>query len=218
MAPQERPTEEPELQLLLHEYDEVGNEIRYRDRIIHNSYYLLIIIFGVFAQGALGFIRDGLLTASATLALSAGGAYIFLSFIIYTYNERRLEAMLRRLEVAQEVSNNYGNHFQIQQILYPGLLNHREKLMTQEEQDLRAIGPRFIALIVGFVASGWVMLGVILIVYKIGQNVLIGVVVGLVSFGFTAVFCYIVLDRIEINPEYEPSLPKIYLDLIGDNE
>jgi hypothetical protein len=207
-----------EISILLQEYEEVCNEVRYRDRIIHNSYYLLVIIFGVFAQGTLGFIRGGDLLASAAMAGSAGGAFLFLSFIIYTYNERRLEAMMRRFEVSQIVNDQYDDHLKIQHILYPDLPYHRYQAMARGDRSLMSIGPRFISYVIAIGASGWILLGTITFLISLGVEASLSVVSAAVVSTAVAVISLHILSEIDINPNYSPDIDTDSIEQIPTQE
>jgi len=202
------------LDILLQEYAEIGDEIRYRDRVIHNSYYLLVIIFGVFAQGTLGLITNASSSTPTTagyasagiLSYGAGGAFLFLSFIIYTYNERRLEAMLRRFEVAKCVNDRYSDDLHIQKILYPNLPKHREKMMTFDDRGLMSLGPRLIAHVVAIGGSGWIFIGTASALYLVGLNSIPIIVAASLISGVILIISFRILDGVEINPKYQPNI------------
>ncbi|MFC6737042.1 hypothetical protein [Halolamina salina] len=87
---------------LLHtEYEQAGEEYRYRDRLLHNSYYLLIVVTALLAGPLLQYIgQDGYLKLGV-IVLLAGGLYTLLGLVMLTHYVQRNSASFLRTRVEQ---------------------------------------------------------------------------------------------------------------------
>lgn len=83
-------------ELLITEYTQAGEEFRYRDKLLHNSYYLLIIatiaIVGITARE---FRSGNLLTTSMTVMVGGLGFSLIGAIILNHFIQRRSAASLR---------------------------------------------------------------------------------------------------------------------------
>ena len=87
---------------LLHtEYEQAGEEYRYRDRLLHNSYYLLIVVTALLAGPFLRYGGQGARLKLGVVVLLAGGLYTLLSLVMLTHYVQRSSASSLRTRVEQ---------------------------------------------------------------------------------------------------------------------
>lgn len=150
---------EKTIDLLDTEYGEVGEEIRYRDRILHNSYYLLVIIFGVFAGNVLNQWGNSVVAVVA-LSFAAGFAFLFLATVIEVYFRRRTSAMVRRDEVERAIRKDFPGSFELQKGLYRGLFEAGKSDPREKQGLIENRGPNTVASIVNLGSGAWIGLTV----------------------------------------------------------
>ncbi|GAB3665347.1 hypothetical protein [Halopiger thermotolerans] len=158
LEPENRHSER-RIDLLETEYEQTGEEIRYRDRILHNSYYLLVIIFGVFAGNVLNQWGNSAI-AVAALSFSAGIAFLFLAIVIEVYFRRRSSAMVRRDEVERAIRDDFPSSFELQKGLYRGFFEAGESDPREKQGLIENRGPNTVASIVNLGSGAWIGLAV----------------------------------------------------------
>lgn len=88
------------------EYIQAGEEARYRHNLMHNSYYLIIIL-NILAMGPVfGFMTEGKYLPSAIGAFIVGISILFLSTTIYANHSKRGAAWSRRSFIERKVTNH----------------------------------------------------------------------------------------------------------------
>ena len=87
--------------VLVAEYSEVSEEARYRHKLIHNSYYLLVIAFGVLILPAINFLFSQQFAEFGLIAVGFGLVTSFLSGVIHVNNARRTAAYQYRSELSE---------------------------------------------------------------------------------------------------------------------
>lgn len=155
----ENRNKERRIDLLETEYEQAGEEIRYRDRILHNSYYLLVIIFGVFAGNVLNQWGESTVAVVA-LSLAAGIAFLFLATVIEVYFRRRTSAMVRRDEVERAIRDDFPGAFELQKGLYRGLFEAGEPDPREKQGLIENRGPNTVASIVNLGSGGGIGIAV----------------------------------------------------------
>lgn len=88
-------------QLLHTEYEQAGEEYRYRDRLLHNSYYLLIVVTALLVGPFLQYAEQGAHLKLGVIVLLAGGLYTLLGLVMLTHYVQRNSASSLRTRVEQ---------------------------------------------------------------------------------------------------------------------
>lgn len=98
---------------LLAEYTELSEEVRYRDGLMHNSYYLIAIAL-VFLLGNIITWSDGSIQSIfqpgfiALFCIFGGLLSIVVSVVMKTYNEKRVRAEQRRADIEAALNQKLG--------------------------------------------------------------------------------------------------------------
>lgn len=102
---------EHETKWLIEEYKEANEEARYRDKLMHNSYYLiaiaLVLLFGNIVSvtsGDFSKILTNLPDLIFLLGSTGGMLLVFLAVIMDTYNEKRNRAETRRRDLEEALN------------------------------------------------------------------------------------------------------------------
>lgn len=88
-------------QLLHTEYEQAGEEYRYRDKLLHNSYYLLIVITALLAVPLLRYVGQDAQVKLGVVVFLAGSLYTLLGLVILTHYVQRNSASSLRTRVEQ---------------------------------------------------------------------------------------------------------------------
>lgn len=111
MAQQEA-EEEYSYNRLIDVYSEVSEEARYRDRLIHNSYYLVVIaILLTWGNAATLIYSRGLNLLDPRFAspvlLASGGSIVIVAAVIHSYNQKKRAAEILRNRIETEYLDKY---------------------------------------------------------------------------------------------------------------
>ena len=178
------------------EYEQAGEEVRYRDRILHNSYYLLVISFAAFSGSALNLANrdEPFFIGIILLSVFAAGAFAFLAIVLYVYNEKRIIAMFRRQQIG-----NVLRGLNIQRATHPNF--HREIQNFTRSGEIKSVGPYLICVIVSIGSGGWFVIAITLGVWQFLNQSLI------VSFSFAMVvsLSFIIVFIKKILPNTHPN-------------
>ncbi|SEN03946.1 hypothetical protein SAMN05216388_1001221 [Halorientalis persicus] len=97
--------------LLIEEYKELGEEVRYRDGLMHNSYYLIAIAIVFFVGNVIDWTDGDIyniiseFTEFVLLFGSTSGALMmFVAVVLRTYNEKRVRAERRRRDIEKALN------------------------------------------------------------------------------------------------------------------
>lgn len=100
------------IDLLIEAYEQVNEEARYRDKLMHNSYYLVVIALILTVGNLLPLITADNLRYPLKIML--GGASLLLGIavlgvgvVMLTYNKKRVNAEGFRGEIEQELNNHF---------------------------------------------------------------------------------------------------------------
>jgi hypothetical protein len=96
---------------LLHDHSEAGEEARYRDRLLYNSYYLSVIVLFLIAQAALTLVVNGRAGLLWVVFLSGGFVYLLLTSWAVKVRESRNSAWRRRRRIEEELTSVQINAF-----------------------------------------------------------------------------------------------------------
>lgn len=135
-----------ESQLLHTEYEQAGEEYRYRDKLLHNSYYLLIVITAILAGSFLNYAGQDSIVKLGFITLLAGGLYTLLGLVILThYVQRQSASALRtRLQgIADESIESIPRPFAVE---YRVIGQDSEMNNEQELDDARPFFSRVLTL------------------------------------------------------------------------
>jgi hypothetical protein len=167
---------------LLVEYRELSEEVRYRDGLMHNSYYLIAIALIFFMGNIISWTEGNFhrlfQIESIALFFSFGGLLLmFISAVMYTYNEKRNRAESRRadIELALNMRKNRVNRhqppFSIQKyVLRDDLSNHWTKTGGEAQSNpIVSLFEEFVDIDIGQVT---------VVLFYIGLLTLIGGAIG----------------------------------------
>lgn len=143
--------EDQRLELLLTEYQEAGEEARSRDRLIHNTFYLVIFAIGAFVITELNAITRGENLNIFIISVISFFVFSFLAIVIYTYSTYRASQWSRRRAIEEEIHAHYEGVFLIQsdavnKRLTPG------KSAPREHNLFEGLGTKYISHIVFILA------------------------------------------------------------------
>ena len=101
------------LNTLLTDYETASEEARYRDRLLHQSYYLSIVVGGLIVNGILATVSNvdnsPLFTYGAVAALCGLGAASFILLLVYTasFVDSRHCAWARRKQIERYLRTHH---------------------------------------------------------------------------------------------------------------
>lgn len=152
------------IKLLTVEYEQAGEEIRYRDKILHNSYYLLIIILGVFVGNL--FNHKQSVIAFIAISTVAGVAFAFLGFVVEVYFRRRESAMVRRGQVEDRIQEMEEELFNLQNGLYQEPFQGGGDSSGRKEKSwIEQIGPHTVASLTICLSACWLIISTIYVLH-----------------------------------------------------
>lgn len=104
--------EEYDYDKLIDIYSEVSEEARYRDRLIHNSYYLIVIaILLTWGNAATLIYSRGFDLLDPRFAspvlLASGGSIFIVAAVIHSYNQKKRAAEILRNRIETEYLDKY---------------------------------------------------------------------------------------------------------------
>lgn len=151
--------DETRLEILLAEYQQAGEEVRLRDQLLHNSYYLMVFAFGVFAVGAIQLWSRNPVGAVLLLVI-AGGVFLFLAVVIHALSSLRQSACSRRRRVEELVDQYEPEILQIQRNAVNKRLPGNED-EPRELTGLEGISTKWISYVSAFLSAGLFILAVL---------------------------------------------------------
>lgn len=94
--------------VLMMEYQEVGEEWRTHSSLVTKSYYLSAILFTFFIGSTANLYVRGQLLLTGLVCITGGGVFVLLSITTNTYYERRNAASDLRTQVSKEIHQFAG--------------------------------------------------------------------------------------------------------------
>ena len=158
------------LETLKKAYTETGEEARYRHKLMHHSYYLSVIVLGIFLSTAVNQLYSGYLLAFALVCLLASVTFTFIATIIYVNNRKRVAAWAHRLEIETNLSDH--DLWRVQQDIIHGRKEHvanedgKPIFETKEKNWIDSLEAGKIPYIMVFGAAVWFLIGVIAVGVK----------------------------------------------------
>lgn len=95
-------------EVLLMEYQEVGEEWRSHSSLLTKSYYLSAILFTFFIGSIANLYGQGELLLTGVTCILGGGVFILLSITTNAYHERRNAASSLRTQISKEIHHLAG--------------------------------------------------------------------------------------------------------------
>lgn len=128
--------------LLLEAYKQASQESRYRDGLMHNSYYL-VIIAAIIASGNIYSLSDGeystlmSLDVLTSMLLVSGIAMSGIGIVMLTYNRKRINAEDLRQCIEHRIDDDYSGQqpLMIQSAVIGGGLNPEGFAQENEQLD-----------------------------------------------------------------------------------
>lgn len=146
-------------------YAEVGEEARYRHKLMHNSYYLSIIVLGIFGGTAVNQFYKGNFVGLGIVSLIASLAFAFIATIIYVNNRKRVAAWAHRYEIETNLTQH--DAWSVQQDVILGRREHvagdeegNPVFETQDKNRIDSLKAGNIPYIMAFGAFIWLIIGV----------------------------------------------------------
>lgn len=151
-------------------YTEIGEEARYRHKLMHHSYYLSVIVLGIFLGTVVNQFYKGNFIAFALVCWVASGIFMFIATIIYVNNRKRVAAWAHRLEIETNLTEH--NVWRVQRDIIHGRKEHVASeegnpiFETKEKNWIDSLKAGKIPYIMAFGAGIWFLIGVIAIGFK----------------------------------------------------
>lgn len=202
-------------QLLHTEYQEVNQELRHRNQLLHNTFYLLIIAAGVFLGLFLRFGIDGTLVTLGGLTIATGMVATFIGHLFLKHFHERSSAEVVRMHaewIANKSQKKAERALSLQWGVAGGgaLFDEENNCIVRRGSHVHYIdkwpdqflSAATVGLFLVYLGAGLIVVGVSTISLAV-TSVLVAVITGVVS-GTIIILLYVIARKQSRSPGDEP--------------